>query len=372
MPLPLIRYSIDYTGISVNNKIVDEIRPLLSDKRYRAAAPTYGPFFAESFIIYDNSNNRLLVRGIDYNFAELLQEASIKTGKEIYNLVMIDTSVVSPEVRYTYQVLGGYYQYNAEAIINIYETFTNDNRPVDWVNVLNKPLYFQPTLHNHYISEIYGFESLMSGLEGIRNAIVLSDVPAFQEVIDYVNRRALPSATQVDIDAGLGVNKVITLEMLLYALKKFNYNTMTLSPSKTFLSPNVQQLYTLSTTNIDDGTALYWTIENITTTDNDFSQINGIIYVYDNKCTFTLVPLSTSVTENNEDFRIQIRRNSVSGPVIFTSNVMTILGTYIVSVDDMIQCFIDQSVYVTSLPIVPEVLYLIHESKDPTQLRLLE
>ncbi len=372
MPPPLIRYQIDYTGISINNKIVDEVKTLLSDKRYRAAVPTYGPFFAESFVIYDNSDNRLLVRGVDYNFAELLQEASIKTGKEIYKLVIVDTSVVSSEVRYTYQVLGGYYQYNAEAIINMYETFVNDNRPVDWVNVLNKPLYFNPTLHNHYISEIYGFERLMSAIEGIRNAIVLSDVPAFQEVIDYVNRRALPPVTQNDIDVGLPVNKVITLEMLLYALKKFNYNSMTLSPSKTFLSPNVQQTYTLNTTNIDDGTSLYWTIENITTSDNDFSQINGIIYVYDNKCTFTLVPQVTSITENNESFRIQIRRNSVSGPIIFTSNVMTILGTYIISTDDMIQCFIDKSVYVTDLPLAPEIFYLIHESKDPTELRLLE
>lgn len=372
MPLPLIRYPLDITGINVNNKVVDEVKTLGSTNRYRIAAPSYGPFFAESFIIYDEADSRLLVRGIDYSFGELLQEACIKTGKEIYNFVIIDTSLVSANVRYTYQVLGGYYQYNAEAIVDMYETFLNDDRPVNWVNVLNKPLYYNPTLHNHYISEQFGFETIISAIERLRNAVVLSDVPAFEELINYVNARALPSATEQDIDNGIGVNKVITLERLLYALKKFNFNTITISPSKAFLLPNVLQTYSLTTTNIDDGTPLYWTIDHINTSINDFSQVNGIVYINDNKGSFSLKPLIANITEDNENFRIQLRRNSVSGPVIFTSNVMTVLGTYIISTDDIIQCLLDQSMYVTNLPLTPETIYLIHESKDPNLLRLLD
>lgn len=122
MPLPLVRYPEDYSGINPNNKIIDEVKPLLSDKRYRAAAPAYGPFFAESIIVHDNGNNRLLVRGVDYNCAELLQNASIKTGKEIYNLIIVDTNLVSSNIRMTYQILGGNWQFNAEAIISLYET----------------------------------------------------------------------------------------------------------------------------------------------------------------------------------------------------------------------------------------------------------
>ena len=260
MPFPLIRYPLDYTGVSVNNKIVDEVKLLESNKRYRVASPTYGPFFAESFILYDDDTNRLLVRGVDYNFAELLQEASIKTGKEIYNLVIVDTSLVSANIRYTYQVLGGNFLFNAQAIVDMYETFSNDERPVNWDNVLNKPDTYNPTLHNHYISDVYGFEPLVSVLDRIRNAIVLSDVPAFEDLIVYVNSRALAAATEQDIDNGIGVNKVITLEKLLYALKKFNFNSMTMSPSKAFLIPNVQQTYNVTTTNIDDNTTLYRTI----------------------------------------------------------------------------------------------------------------
>lgn len=372
MPFPLIRYPLDYTGVSVNNKIVDEVKLLESNKRYRVASPTYGPFFAESFILYDDDTNRLLVRGVDYNFAELLQEASIKTGKEIYNLVIVDTSLVSANIRYTYQVLGGNFLFNAQAIVDMYETFSNDERPVNWDNVLNKPDTYNPTLHNHYISDVYGFEPLVSVLDRIRNAIVLSDVPAFEDLIAYVNSRALAAATEQDIDNGIGVNKVITLEKLLYALKKFNFNSMTMSPSKAFLIPNVQQTYNVTTTNIDDNTTLYWTIDHITTTNDDFSQANGLMTIYDNKCVFTLKPLIANIIEDNESFRIQIRRNSVSGPVIFTSNVMTVLSTFIISLNDMFQCLVDQSILSSNLPLTPETYYLIQNSKDPNVLRIIE
>lgn len=363
MPTPLIRYPEDFTGINPNNKIVDEIKPLLSDKRYRAAAPTYGPFFAESIVIYDNGNNRLLVRGVDYNCAELLQEASIKVGKEIYNLIIIDTNLVSSTVRITYQALGGYWQFNAEAIVNLYEAFINDDRPVDWLNVLNKPIWYVPTLHNHYLSEIYGFETLTNAIERLRNAVILSDVPAFEAVLDYVRARVLDKATFEDIDLGLPENKVITLETLMYSLTKFNFNTFSISPSKTFLIPNQQTSYVVTTTNIDDDTSLYWTLEHIDTTSDDFFTTSGIAVVNDNKCNLSIVPKVASVTENNERFRIQLRRNSVSGPVIFTSNIMFVLGTYIISTNDIIQSFIDCSVFCTNLPLTPETFYLIHESK---------
>lgn len=363
MPAPIVRYPEDYTGINPNSKIVDEVKVLLSDKIYRAAAPTNGPFFAESIVIHDNANNRLLTRGVDFNCAELLQEASIKVGKEIYNLVIIDTSLVSSTVRITYQTLGGNWQFNAEAIVNLYETFVNDERPINWLNVLNKPLYYVPTLHNHYISEIYGFETIINAIERMRNAVILSDVPAFEAVIEYVNARALDKATLEDIDLGLPENKVITLETLLYSLKKFNFNTITISPSKAFLIPNTQTSFIVSTTNIDDNTSLYWTLEHIDTDSNDFFFTSGITTVNDNKCNLSIIPKVTNITENSEKFRIQLRRNSVSGPVIFTSNVMSILGTYIISTDDIIQCFIDECVFSTDLPLTPETFYLIHESK---------
>lgn len=363
MSTPLVRYPEDYTGISPNNKVVDELKPLLSDKVIRAAAPTYGPFFAESIVIYDNATNRLLTRGVDFYCAELLQEASIKVGKEIYNLIMVDTSLVSSTVRITYQALGGYWEFNAEAIINLYETFVNDNRFVDWLNVLNKPLDYVPTLHNHYISEVYGFETIINAIERLRNAIILSDVPAFEAVIDYVRARVLDPATFADIDLGLPANKAITLETLMYSLNKFNFNTISMSPSTTFLIPNTQTSYVITTTNINDNTSLYWTIEHIDTNSDDFFTTSGITTVYDNKCNLNIIPRVTNVTENNEKFRIQLRRNSVSGPVIFTSNIMSILGTYIISTNDIIQCFLDECVNSTNLPITPETFYLIRESK---------
>jgi ABC-type polysaccharide/polyol phosphate export permease len=69
----------------------------------------------------------------------------------------------------------------------MYETVLQDARPVAWENVLGKPLLFPPTTHLHNLEDVYGFEPIVGALERVRNAIILSDVPAFEALVDWVN-----------------------------------------------------------------------------------------------------------------------------------------------------------------------------------------
>lgn len=197
MPTTLVRYPLDPTGINPDNLVIGELKTLTL-AQVRASAPTYGPFFTESIVIYDNVSNTPLVRGTDFICADLLQEATLRYGKEIAQIILIINPTVSNQLRLNYQVLGGLYQNNAQAIADMYQSVMTDDRPVDWINVLNKPTTYPSTLHNHFLEDIYGFEKVVVALERIRNAIVLSDVPAFEAFLDYVKQQLLNLQQQLN------------------------------------------------------------------------------------------------------------------------------------------------------------------------------
>jgi hypothetical protein len=325
MPLPNIRYALDPTGVNPDNLIVGEIHTL-SSSQIRAVATTYGPFFTESIQIRDHITNSLLVRGVDFQCVELLQEATVRYGKEISSLILILNSNVSNQVRINYQVLGGLYQNNSSAIVSMYESFMSDDRDVDWVNVLNKPYQYPPTLHNHLLEDIYGFEALSVSLERVRNAIVLSDVPAFEALITWVKNRIPGIVTEAEIEAVTPVNKFVTFERLLYALKKLNFNAITLEPTITTVSNGQTINFTLSTTNYEDTTVLYWTIDHISTENADFNTLTGVINIVGNRGQFNVSIGNNNNTEEEETFRVIIRKNSINGPELAKSSIITIRG----------------------------------------------
>lgn len=308
---PLIRYPLDPTGENPDNLVSGEVKSL-SVAQIRAAAPIYGPFFTESLIVYDHGTNRLLVRGVDYQCVEMLQEATLRFGKEIAQLVLIVNPTVTNQIRLSYQTLGGLYQNNTDGLIQMYETVMSDARPVDWINVLNKPTQYTPTLHRHLLEDVVGFEPVVVALERIRNAIVLSDVPAFEALIDWVKSRGL---TISDLDNGTGAGKFVTYEALLEAMKTMNFNAITTDPVITQVSVGEQKQVSLSTTNMDNGSVIYWTIEHRGTTPGDFSTTSGLININNNRGLFNFSIIANLERSQNK-FDVAFRKGSPTGPII--------------------------------------------------------
>lgn len=194
MPLPNYRYPLDITGTNPDNLVEGELRTL-NNKTVRVIAPSYGPFFTESVVLYDNDTNTLLNKGTDYKCVGLLQDATEQYGKEICEVILVFKQGMSSNVRYNYQVLGGKFQLQSEFIAKLYDAVMHDDRPIDWVNVLNKPAGYNPSLHRHLLEDIYGFEPVVAAIERLRNAIILSDVPAFESIHDRITN----FITQIDL-----------------------------------------------------------------------------------------------------------------------------------------------------------------------------
>lgn len=93
------------------------------------------------------------------------------------------------------------------------------------------------------------------------------------------------------------------------------------------LTPTFISLYegrtipvTLETTNVANGTTLYWTIDGATT--SDFSAVSGSFVINSNIGTFNITAIADGITEGTETYTLSVRSGSTSGTVLATSTVL--------------------------------------------------
>ena len=82
-----------------------------------------------------------------------------------------------------------------------------------------------------------------------------------------------------------------------------------------------------ATTDVADGTTLYWTINNVTTASADFGSSSGSFTVTSGAGSFTVSAVADTTTEGAQTFTVQLRTGSTSGTVVATSSSVTINDT---------------------------------------------
>jgi hypothetical protein len=178
---PLIaKYPLDKTGISPTNKVIGEVREL-NTSRERAFVPFGGPFYADTMKLYNNETGKKLVAVDDYILCQPFQQAALRTGKDVQCVVWI--KVAAPiTVRCEYQVVGGEYSWNIEALVQMINEIDLDGRPIQWGAIIGKPTAYPPAPHIHDIGDSYGWEYVVFQLEGIRTAILVGDEASHDEL----------------------------------------------------------------------------------------------------------------------------------------------------------------------------------------------
>lgn len=243
---------LDTTGKNINNKIIDEPHSL-SNRPTRSIAPKLGPCFAEGLVVKDGVNE--LDRGVHYQLVELHQEATLRYGKEIVSVILIIDKNVSSNVTITYQALGGHYTYSDNAIANLYQSVINDNRPVDWANLMNKPTDFNPSIHRHLLDDVFGFEPVVDLLERIKRAITLGQTSIVLEIVNSL----LSKFKGEEILKILPSNKLIQYDALLFFLsrRKILNNLWVDKKDQTWVKGN-SVVVQVETSGYPVGTTLYW------------------------------------------------------------------------------------------------------------------
>lgn len=315
------RYPEDPTGSNPDNLVSGEIYQL-SERPIRVAAPRYAPFFTESLIVYDDLSQQPLIRGQDYRIPMICREATLRFGKEIADAILIENPNVSNKIRITYQVLGGIHQNNIDNVVNIYEQFINDQRSVDWVTgIYGKPSEYPPSPHAHWLSDLFGFEPVTFQLERIAQAIQLGNTPAFEIMFEAMRNNIV---SEEEIDRGLAVDKYLTLKQLIYAMDKFNFNSMSVKPNIRNVWNGGDLWFDLEANKIDDDVTYYWTIEHIGTSPEDFHSTSGLVHMVEGVGQFMVQTVRDRHAENNEEFRVLIRKQGVDGHILAKSRIITL------------------------------------------------
>lgn len=315
------RYDQDYTGLNPDNRIVGEIARL-SVKKRRAAVPMYAPFFKESFTVWDISKPEPLKEGVHFEFVDIGDELTRQVGKEIFYAILIIDESVSDTIRYDYQCVGGLHSFSSSGLKELYENAMKNDTPVDWTTgVINKPSKFPSSLHSHYVGDWRGFEPIISQLERLRNAITLSNLPAFERIFDWVKSRGL---TIQDIVEGNTQDKYLTYETFTFLSQNLNFNVFTVLPKDPTVSPGSNLRTTIEASNMPDGTKLFWKLELDGMLMSDFYRTSGEMTMMDKVALFSVSPRSNVSYPGIVRFRYVVRSLSENGPVVFTSKWITI------------------------------------------------
>lgn len=296
-----IRYPLDLTGIDPNNLIVNEACTLLPGSAARIYVPLYAPFFTTSMVLTDTAdNNRTLIKGVDYDVAELIEIATARTGKEVMNLVLIKNPLVSNSLISRYQLIGGEYQNDATAIGRLFDLVMGDNRAVDWAAVLNKPTSFPPTLHKHLLEDLVGFEYLVNALERVRSAVSATDLYVIDYFMNWVNNRLLAYG-----DTKQGI--VITDKTSYYPGDTISV----IAGSRELKDPSEQ---------------LTWSIRHLQTIPGNFVADQGVFNITVNRGDFTItVANNASNVTAATQFQIDFYDGDIGSYNFATSNILTLL-----------------------------------------------
>lgn len=79
----------------------------------------------------------------------------------------------------------------------------------------------------------------------------------------------------------------------------------------------------VTTTNVNNGTVLYWTVSRA----GDFTVSSGSVTITSGAATFTITPTADNTTEGPELFTVSIRTTSINGPIVATTPNITINDT---------------------------------------------
>jgi hypothetical protein len=131
-------------------------------------------------------------------------------------------------------------------------------------------------------------------------------------------------AFQINIRTGSNVGPIVATSNILKILD-FSTAPVTyaITPAASSVNEGSSLTFNIATTSVNDGTILYWTLNNST----DFSVSFGSVIINSNTASFSVTPTADTTTEGAETFIAYLRTTSTSGTIVATSSSVTINDT---------------------------------------------
>lgn len=184
----------------------------------------------------------------------------------------------------------------------ISSTYNDANVNVNWTAVGTSPgTPVSITVKDGDNSTAY-YNSALSGASGNTGSIALTHNGTAQAIFNlptlgnYISTTTIPVTTR--------------------PAPTYTYGTF---PAGNSISEGGSGTFTINTTNVPDGTTLYWTLDTINGTSSaDFSAISGSFTINSNVGSFTVSAVADYLTEGSEGFGYLIRTGSTSGTIVLS------------------------------------------------------
>ena len=204
---------LDLTGSLASNKITGEIKTISRDTD-RYFVPANGAIYDNngSFKIYNALSGQRLQPNTQYRLLHLVDEAVKISNKNVYAIIFIvDKTLTS--VRYEYQAVGGVYQNIASTVndkLSEYLLGTTGSNSIG--SVVGVPVQLPPEHHLQNAGDFQGAGALVAVLESIRNAILLGNGAAFAAAYEYIDYRFQQSLKSIQNAFAEAESKRLILE----------------------------------------------------------------------------------------------------------------------------------------------------------------
>lgn len=162
MQFPIVReYQTSIRGINPENNVVDEPKELTEG--LIVWTPRHAPFFVDSLEL-KAANGSPLVPDVHYRIYTLMSRLTALAGKEVAcTIEMLDTNI--KDVLVSYKVVGEFSLIDS-SMLQLIDAAANDDRPVHWDNLDDKPVVFPPPVHGHsLIYEIVAMQDVVDCLD---------------------------------------------------------------------------------------------------------------------------------------------------------------------------------------------------------------
>lgn len=220
----IVSYPFDLSGTVTSNRTKHDI-VLGSGSFNRAFAYPTGPFFADTFRLYEASRpNVPLVRGEDYQLLLLNPTLRKMTSREICSAVVVHNPKVSTDVIASAQIVGGPYAANVDAIEQAINALDLDNRQIDFSDLSGVPEEFVTAPAYSDIGDVFGFEYTITVLAQILDAIKVGDNAEVKQLAQTVTemREELRNMFQQHIDSSGNVHELTRAQMSVPSVSEMN------------------------------------------------------------------------------------------------------------------------------------------------------
>lgn len=185
---PIYKYPLDLAGSNPDNFVVGE-KHEIGSVRARIFIADYGPFFAHLSTVRDGDTGRTLEPMTDFVYVHTYREAQEITGQAVYSGVRIVNPDVSTTIEFDVHYVGGEFSYSHYALLDMLRAIINDNRPIDWGELIGVPNEWAPTPHLHSAYDLYAMKHIVAATHDVADAVRDGNLASHQLLFDMIDAR---------------------------------------------------------------------------------------------------------------------------------------------------------------------------------------